>query len=165
MAIINGGIEREMERTTYLLLLCLLPFVVYGETLSKEAMEGKALYPSCDVCHNQAMDPPLGPPMWGVKRRYLQATLDEEDFVQSMVNFVKAPTLETAIHDEALAQMGLMPPLPLPDEMLRKISLYILQTDFPAPCNHWEVAVRRAMERGDPEHAARDRNMLNRYCR
>ncbi len=48
--------------------------------LSPEAAEGKALYPACHVCHNPALDPPLGPPMWGAKRRYEMGTLDDEDF-------------------------------------------------------------------------------------
>ena len=102
--------------------------------------------------------------MWGVKRRYKTSTLDDEDFVQSMVDFVKSPTLDRAKHDEAVEQLGLMPPLPLPDEMLRKISTYILEEQFPPPCLHWEVAVKRAIERGDQTHAKKDRNMLKRFC-
>ena len=132
--------------------------------LSLEAEEGKALYPSCHVCHNQEMDPPLGPPMWSVQRRYRNGTLDDEDFIERMVEFVKAPSLDTAIHDEAVAQLGLMPPLPLPDEMLRKIALYILEEQFAPPCAHWQIAVKRAEAKGDLEHARKDRTMLKRFC-
>jgi hypothetical protein len=110
------------------------------------------------------MDPPLGPPMWGVQRRYKNNTIDNEDFVQSMVNFVKNPTLENAIHDMAVEQMGLMPPLPLPDELLKKIATYIQEEKFPPPCAHWAIAVKRATERGDLEHAKKDQGMLNRFC-
>lgn len=92
------------------------------------------------------MDPPLGPPMWGVQRRYKNNTIDNEDFVQSMTDFVKNPTLETAIHDMAVEQMGLMPPLPL-------------------PCAHWAIAVKRATEKGDLEHAKKDQRMLDRFCK
>lgn len=132
--------------------------------LSPEATEGKSLYPSCHVCHDQTMDPPLGPPMWGVQRRYKNNTIDDEDFIQSMVDFVKKPTLEAVKHDMALEQMGLMPPLPLPDDMLRKISIYILEEHFPPPCAHWAIGVKLATESGDLEHAARDQRMLNRFC-
>ncbi len=136
-----------------------------ARALSPDAEEGKRLYPACHVCHDQAQDPPLGPPMWGVKRRYGKGTLDDEDFVESMTAFVKAPTLEKAIHDEAVEQLGLMPPLPLPDEMLRKISIYILKESFPPPCEHWKIAAKRARDRGDEVHAQKDQNMFNRFCR
>ena len=153
-----------MEKYKFILLLSALLCTMNSHALSPEAIEGKSLYPACHVCHNQEMDPPLGPPMWGVQRRYKRGTLDEDDFVQSMVNFVKAPTLENAIHDEAVEQLGLMPPLPLPDDMLKKIAFYILEEPFPPPCAHWKIAVKRATERGDPEHAQKDQNMLNRFC-
>jgi len=153
-----------MEKYKFILLLSAALCTMNSYALSPEAIEGKSLYPTCHVCHNQEMDPPLGPPMWGVQRRYKRGTLDKEDFVQSMVNFVKAPTLDSAIHDEAVEQLGLMPPLPLPDEMLEKISSYILEEQFSPPCAHWKIAVKRANERGDPEHAQKDQNMLNRFC-
>lgn len=139
-------------------------YAVNSNALSPAAVEGKALFPACHVCHNQAMDPPLGPPMWGVQRRYKNNTLDDEDFVASMVSFVKAPTLESAIHDEAVGQLGLMPPMPLPDDILKKIATYILEEQFPPPCEHWRIAAERAEKRGDIEHAKKDRNQLKRFC-
>lgn len=154
-----------MSKLRYLLLLSGTIVSTNLFALSPEAIEGKSLYPTCHVCHNQEMDPPLGPPMWGVQRRYKNNSLDKEDFVQSMVNFVKAPTLETAIHDQAVEQLGLMPPLPLPDVMLQKISTYIQEEKFPPPCEHWAIAVKRAVAKGDPEHAKKDQQMLNRYCK
>ena len=153
-----------MTKIQLLLLLCTMLYTVNNSALSPEAEEGKSLYPMCHVCHNQAMDPPLGPPMWGVQRRYKRNTLDNKDFIKSMVNFVKAPTLETAIHDEALGQLGLMPPMPLPDEMLTKIAAYILEEQFPPPCEHWRIAVKRAEAKGDMEHARKDQNQLKRFC-
>ncbi len=153
-----------MLKIQSLLLTGILAISFNSHALSPEAEEGKALYPSCHVCHNQEMDPPLGPPMWGVQRRYRNGTLDDEDFVERMVAFVKTPSLETAIHDEAVAQLGLMPPLPLPDEMLRKIAHYILEEQFPPPCAHWTIAVKQAEARGDKEHARKDQMMLKRFC-
>ncbi|MCW8826911.1 MAG: cytochrome C [Gammaproteobacteria bacterium] len=153
-----------MNKSQFLLLAVSL-FSVNSYALSPVAEEGKTLYPTCHVCHNQEMDPPLGPPMWGVQRRYKNNSLDSEDFVQSMVDFVKNPTLQTAIHHEAVDQLGLMPPLPLPDEMLSKISTYIQEESFPPPCAHWRIAVKRATERGDAEHALKDQQMLNRFCK
>ena len=150
--------------------LHILLFIIYalspsiGFALSAEAIEGKSLYPTCQVCHNPEADPPPGPPMWGVQRRYKRSTIDDEDFIKSMVDFVKKPTLENARHDMAVEQMGLMPPLPLPDETLEKIAAYILEENFPPPCAHWAIAVKRAKEKGDTEHAKKDQRMLDRFC-
>lgn len=153
-----------MNRARLPLLLGMALHAASSYALSPDATEGKTLYPACHICHNQALDPPLGPPMWGVQRRYKMNTLDTEDFIERMVAFVKAPTLETAIHDEAVTQMGVMPPMPLPDEMLKKIASYIAEEQFPPPCDHWKIAVQRAGKKGDLEHAKKDRMMLKRFC-
>ncbi|MCW8942137.1 MAG: hypothetical protein OQK93_03060 [Gammaproteobacteria bacterium] len=53
--------------------LHVLLFIIYalspsiGFALSDEAIEGKSLYATCQVCHNPEADPPSGPPMWGVR--------------------------------------------------------------------------------------------------
>ena len=154
-----------MSKLRLLILLITALYAVNSNALSPVAIEGQSLYPACNVCHNQAMDPPLGPPMWGVQRRYKKGTLDAEDFVKSMVDFVKAPTLENAIHDMAVEQLGLMPAMPLPDEMLKKIATYILEEKFQPPCEHWRIAVKRAEKKGDIEHAKRDQYQLERFCK
>lgn len=99
-----------MNKSKILILLSLLLFSANSFALSPEAIEGKNFYPSCHVCHNQELDPPLGPPMWGVQRRYKNNSLDKEDFVEIMVRFVKTPTLETVLHSEAVKHLGIMPP-------------------------------------------------------
>ena len=111
------------------------------------------------------MDPPLAPPMWGVKRQYRNNTMDDEDFIETMVDFVRAPSEDKVIHREAFSQLGLMPPMPLPDDLLRKIASYILEEQFPPPCDHWRIAVERATARGDAEHAAKDMRQLKRFCK
>ena len=153
-----------MEKIKYLVILTITLLTVDGYALSPEATEGKTLYPSCHVCHNPEMEKPLAPPMWGVQRRYKKNSLDKNDFVNSMAAFVKEPTLEKAIHDEALGQLGLMPALPMPDDMLKKIATYIFEENFLPPCTHWKIAVKNATSRGDVEHAAKDQRMLKRFC-
>lgn len=154
-----------MKTIQFLLFLSVALFSNTAAALSPEATEGKTLYPTCHVCHNPEADPPLGPPMWGVQRRYKNSTLDDEDFIDSMVEFVKKPTLENAKHGKAVEMMGLMPPLPLPDEMLKKIAAYILEEDFPPPCTHWAIGAKRAAERGDTAHAEKDQAMIDRFCK
>ena len=153
-----------MKRLHVLLFIFYALSPSIGFALSDEAIEGKSLYASCQVCHNPEADPPSGPPMWGVQRRYKRSTIDDEDFIKSMVDFVKNPTLESARHDMAVEQMGLMPPVPLPDEVLEKIATYILEENFPPPCAHWTIAVKRAKEKGDTEHEKKDQRMLDRFC-
>lgn len=77
---------------------------------------------------------------------------------------VLKPLKEKAIHDEALAQLGLMPALQMPDDLLKKIAAYIFDEQFLPPCTHWEIAVVNARARGNVEHAAKDQRMLQRYC-
>jgi cytochrome c2 len=154
----------NMKKLQFFTLLSAILFSGYSLALSLEAIEGKKLYPTCHVCHDQTMDPPLGPPMWGVQRRYKKDTIDDEDFVTSMVEFVKKPTLEAAKHDMAIEHMGLMPALPLPDAMLKNISIYILEEKFPPPCAHWAIGVKLATQKGDMEHAKKDQRRLDRFC-
>lgn len=161
------SIKTIMKNTKYIQTLLLLGAVLTSNTagaLSPEASEGKTLYPTCHVCHNPEADPPLGPPMWGVQRRYKNSTIDNEDFIKSMVDFVKKPTLENSKHVKAVEQMGLMPALPLPDEMLKKIAAYILEEDFPPPCTHWVIGAKRATEKGDIAHAEKDQAKIDRFC-
>lgn len=154
-----------MIKSQLTILLGTILFTVSSHALSPEAIEGKALFPSCDVCHDQSKEPALGPPMWGVQRRYKKDTVDKAEFIQRMTSFVKAPTLETAIHDQATAQLGLMPAMPLPDDFLNKIAAYIFEEQFPPPCDHWRFAVKKATNNGDPGHAAKDQRQLDRFCK
>ncbi|RLA01365.1 MAG: cytochrome C [Gammaproteobacteria bacterium] len=146
------------------ILLFVSLYTVKADALSSDAEQGKSFYPACHVCHNPEMAPPLGPPMWGVQRKYKKDTSNKDDFIKRMASFVKAPTIETAIHNHAVKQLGLMPPMPLPDEMLRQIATYIFEEQFPPPCEHWRIAVKRAEEKGDKQHAKKDQNQLNRFC-
>jgi len=136
-----------------------------GFALSPEAEEGKAFYPACNVCHDAEQTPPLGPPMWGVQNRYRKASTDDAEFVSKMVAFVKSPSMESALMHNPVKELGLMPPLPLPDEMLKKIAAYILEENFPPPCTHWEFAVKRATEQGDMAHAKKDQKKFDKFCK
>jgi len=150
--------------TSLMLLFIVSSFSANSAELSAQASAGKSLFPACFVCHNPEMDPPLGPPMWSIQRLYKRNSIDAADFIQSMVSFVKAPSLEMAIHKEGVKRLGLMPALPLPDEMLSNIAAYIHEEQFEPPCAHWGIAVKRASESGDTEHASKDQRMLDKYC-
>jgi len=141
-------------------LLC-----VSASALSPEAEAGKSVFAACQVCHDAELDPPKGPPMFGVQRRYKAAFADRDAFIERMVAFVRQPTMDQVIMHEAASQLGLMGPMPLPETMLRQIAAYVYEETFPPPCTHWKIAVRRAIESGDAEHARKDRRQLDRFCR
>lgn len=153
-----------MFKLNRILVLVTALISVNGYALSPVAEEGKALYPACHVCHNPSQDPPLGPPMWGVKRRYMRATSGPDEFVSRIMDFVKAPSEEKAIHTPALKQLGLMPAMPFEEEMLFKIASYILEAQFPPPCDHWKIAIKRAESKGDADHAQQDMRQYQRFC-
>jgi len=133
--------------------------------LGSEAEAGRSVFAACQVCHDAELDPPKGPPMFGVQRRYKAASADRDAFIERMVAFVRQPTIDQVVMHEATSQLGLMGPMPLPEAMLRQIAAYVYEETFPPPCTHWEIAVRRATESGDAEHARKDRKQLERFCR
>ena len=151
-------------RINSLLVLCAALYSTNNYALTPDAIQGKALYPACHVCHDQVTSLPLGPPMWGVQSRYIRNSLDKEGFVKSMTTFVKAPTLKSAIHEEAVDKLGLMPAMPLPDNILNKIATYIFEEKFPPPCEHWKITVENAVIDGDMEHAEKVERQLQRFC-
>ena len=153
-----------MRHLNATLLLVALLISGNGYALSPAAEQGKVLYPACHVCHNPSQDPPLGPPMWGVKRRYQRAFENPEEILQRMMRFVQAPSEDKAIHDEALKQLGLMPAMPFDDETLYKIVSYILEEQFAPPCDHWKIAIKRAESKGDLDHAKKDLRQYQRFC-
>ncbi len=136
-----------------------------AHALSPQALQGQQHFRLCNSCHDTALNPPKGPPMWGVKRQYLRNTLDRDDFISTMTAFVSQPSTDKVIHTKAFEQMGLMPAMPLPTEILHQLVAFIYEFEFAPPCDHWEIAVQRAEARGDLDHAEKDRRQLNRFCR
>lgn len=102
--------------------------------------------------------------MWVVKRIYQRNTLGDEDFIRTVVDFVKTPKEGEALHRRALQRMGLMQAMPLPDDILKKIATYILEEDFPPPCVHWKNGVETAHKAGEMEQARKEQRQLERFC-
>lgn len=80
------------------------------------------------------------------------------------MSYVKEPSEDKVVMKEAFGQLGLMPPLPLPDDMLRKVATYIFDESYDPPCTHWKHAIDRARETGDLEHVQKDQRQLDRFC-
>ena len=141
-----------------------LLFSTHTLALSADAETGKSLYPACHVCHNPDIDPPLGAPMFGIQRQYKNITQTKEEFIQRVVAFAKAPSQDMVIMKSAANNLGLMQPMPLPDDMLIKIATYIYEENFAPPCTHWRIAIQRMEKTGDTVHMMKDRKMYNKFC-
>lgn len=134
--------------------------------LSAQAAEGQKLFATCDACHNVALDPPKAPPMYGVQRRYKRTYSDKESFVQAVVDFVQKPSQDKVVMRRPAMKMGLMPPLPLPDDQLVKIATYIYEFPFPPPCEHWAIAIKNAEAAGEvDDHIEHDKMKLQQFCK
>jgi cytochrome c5 len=134
--------------------------------LSAEAQAGHRLYAVCHSCHDPELDPPKGPPMFGVQRRYQRATDGKEAFIARMVTFVETPTTAQAVMTEAVANMGVMPALPLGQAPLRQLAAYIYEAEWPPPCAHWAHALERQAAAGvEGDHARQDHRMYEKFCK
>ena len=129
-----------------------------------EADAGKEQFAVCNACHNPALEPPLAPPMWGIQRRYKMLAESKDQFIDLVAAFAAAPSQEKAIFTQAVENLGLMPPVALPDEQLRGIAAYIWEEQFAPPCAHWQYGAARAEKAGDIAHAQKDRRMMERFC-
>ena len=139
-------------------------FSACSHALSPDATDGKLLYQGCGTCHEQALSPPKAPPMWEIKRLYERQAKDDATLVKNIVSFTKEPSLETAIHDVGVERYGLMPAMPLPDDMLNKIATYILEEEFPPPCDYWNYALTRAKATDKTEFERWYQRMFRRSC-
>ncbi|MCB1755185.1 MAG: hypothetical protein KDJ38_06670 [Gammaproteobacteria bacterium] len=149
------------------LLLCLLlstpPAIASG--LTEAAKEGEKLISTCTVCHDADRQPPLGPPLFGVKNRYLRMYPDRDSFVAAIREWATEPSESKALMREPLRQFGLMPPMPLPEDMLNNIASFIFETDFPPPCAHWRTLVEEAEKSGRVDrHIQMEKRNLERFC-
>ena len=105
--------------------------------LTPEAKKGKVAIAACMSCHNAELNPALAPPFYGVQNKYKQVFEDKQIFIQAINEWAKKPTLEKAIMNRPVKILGLMPPMPLPDDMLNNIGAYLYEEDFAPPCEHW----------------------------
>lgn len=148
----------------FLIFLFGLFFASTSWALTPEAEAGKAMIAACTVCHEETLDPPKGPPLFALNKRYSRKYPDKAEFVEAMRKFVVKPQAGNSLLPHAVDALGLMPAMPLPDDMLNKIAAYIYEENFPYPCEHWRIGVKMNKERGDLDHAAQDQRKLDRFC-
>lgn len=93
----------------------------------EDLQEGERIYREiCSLCHTMDPPPNLAPPMSHVARHLRQEFTSEDEAVAHVVSFLPAPDAERSIMPEmARERFGLMPPQPLPANLLEAVGKYI----------------------------------------
>lgn len=136
-----------------------------GPRFTRDAKAGEALFAVCNSCHDPEFQRPMGPPMYGVKRKYKQTTVGREAFISKVVAYVTAPSNEAAMMVHAVKKFGLMPALPLGKQPLRHLAAYIYEEEFAPPCMHWQSALADATAAGDTDQATRHEALYAEFCK
>lgn len=95
----------------------------------------------CYICHNpksKSHDEIIAPPLWGMKKHYLEAYPAKEDFENAMLSFIQNPTEEKALMKGPIKRFGLMPKPAVSKEDLQKIVAYIYSNELENPQWHIE---------------------------
>lgn len=106
------------------------------ETTKVKLHEGEKLMKQyCYACHSPTGSEEMqaAPPMIAVKRRYMMGNPSQEDFAQSMLEFVKNPTDKNAIMRGAVDRFGVMPKMVFGDEKMLKIADFLYNHDPEIP--------------------------------
>lgn len=138
------------------------------QALSPEAEQGKASAAVCLSCHNAELTPPKAPPFFGVQNKYKLSYPDKKEFVNAVTNWVKNPTEVNALMKRPVKMLGIMPALPLPDDMLNQIAAYLYEEQFEPPCVHWANDLATAGAPGkngrNGNHTKMVQNQYNKFC-
>lgn len=132
--------------------------------LSERAVLGEGKFAVCKACHDDTLNPPQAPPMFGVQRRYKQQFESQQEFVDAIVKFVTLPTESEALMKGPVKKLGLMPGLPLGDDMLSEIATYIYEENFEPPCEHWAQAMLSEKGKGKGKHRQHVQSMYEEFC-
>jgi len=131
-----------------LILISLISFNAMA--LTPEAEKGKANIAVCMSCHNAELNPALAPPFYGVQNKYKQTYDDKQVFIQAISDWAKKPTVENSLMKRPLKMLGLMPAMPLPDDMLSQIGAYLYEEEFEPPCTHWANDLKNSSNTQSP---------------
>lgn len=110
-----------------------------GEILADEGL--LLLERHCYTCHNpksKSHDEIIAPPLWGMKKHYLEAYPEKDAFEKAMMEFIQNPTEEKALMKGPFKRFGLMPKPAVSQEDLQKIVSYIYSNELENPQWHIE---------------------------
>lgn len=90
----------------------------------------------CMLCHNhvgKVDSTMLAPPFFAVKRRYLRASMDKDDFIKNIAYWVNNPVEENILMQGTKDQFEVMPYLAYEEADIIRIATYIYNNDIPKP--------------------------------
>lgn len=114
------------------------------EGIAKQEHPGKKLMENyCNVCHNPktAEKDIIAPPMIAVKMHYISEETTKEEFVGTMLDWAKEPSVAKSKMPGAVKKFGLMPYQFYPEQTIRHIADYIFENDIEEPVwfdNHYK---------------------------
>lgn len=96
------------------------------------SLDGKQLMEDrCYSCHNtQGTDNMLAPPMFRVKDHYWEDDINEQDFIEAIVEWVKDPKEENSLMPGARRKFGLMPKQQFDENEVRAIAKYMFNHEI-----------------------------------
>ena len=97
-------------------------------SLAQELARGEQVVrTTCAACHTLEPPPDKAPPFAMIAMRYRAAAASDDEAIARIVAWVRAPDAERSLLPAmAIERFGLMPPLPLPDSLLRPAARYLL---------------------------------------
>ncbi|MFC3878865.1 c-type cytochrome [Algoriphagus namhaensis] len=93
----------------------------------------------CYTCHNpksKSHDEIPAPPLWGMKKHYLEAYPEQTEFEKAMMTFILNPNEEKALMKGPIKRFGLMPKPQITEEEAKKIVRYIYEQELENPLWH-----------------------------
>lgn len=102
---------------------------------SEESRALNLMETNCYSCHHPTSpeDSRLAPPMYAVKKHYLDAYKDQESFIEAFTAFVNSPSKENALMKGAVNKFGLMAEMQFSIEDVKAIAEYVYHQDLPKP--------------------------------
>ena len=90
----------------------------------------------CMICHNhigKVDSTMLAPPFFAVKRRYLRASMDKDDFIKNIAYWVNNPVEENILMQGTKDQFEVMPYLAYEEADIIRIATYVYDNKIPKP--------------------------------
>lgn len=90
----------------------------------------------CMICHNhvgKVDSTMIAPPFFAVKKHYLRASEDKEEFVEIMSDWVKNPSEDNLLMSGTMDSFEIMPYLAYTEEDIVKIVNYVYENDMEKP--------------------------------
>jgi hypothetical protein len=108
-----------------------VPLPAVAGVTADDVREGEALFNDiCGQCHT--VDPPakLAPPIRHVMRHLRTTFADDGEVLDHLLSYLPSPdAARSALPSMAVERFGVMPPQPLPADILRKVGAYVLTLD------------------------------------